>query len=680
MLKKLLLIVGLLVLALVLLLLAAAWLVDPDDYREQIAGRASEQLGREVELNGPMSLKVFPWLAIEINEVRVGNPPGFVDAPDLARIGTATVSVRVLPLLRGQLETGALTLSAAEFNLVTDRQGRSNLDGLLAADEAAADSGEPDLSGLSLGELRLDEVALNLIDLGSNERTRVQIDQFRLDPFRADQAVAFRLSGHIADGQAELVRLNQVDGELTVSRRADAIALRRLVAEFDVPDMGPGSLRAGADLDLASEPPQARLPVLDLILTLDGLRFGLQADEAVSLSLGETIEAQLPAARISLNEQTLTASGTVRLGETVQARLQVDGDRLDLPPLLESLASDAPGQPPGSQAEPDFEPLRALDLDLSLTLNQLRLNPQLTLSEVQARARLNQGVLRLSPMEARLLGGRFTGLVEVDLREDVPQVRVQPSLAGIQVGDLLALAAPVAPLSGEGDLTLDLHFSGLTLDSILRSLNGQGDYRLNDGALHGLDLRQLVDEEMGRTNLRSVSRSMGGQTAFDQLSGALDIQSGVVNLPDLNLAASDYGMAGRGAIDLPAGQLDYQLTVRLGQTLTAGLPRTLRDATGGEIPIRLAGPINQPVVTVDLASLAERALRQQIEQRLLPPPPRPRDDEQAQGETAEGEPRRERGRDRVIRSLLERSDSERRPPPDEREEAEEETEAEPPPA
>ncbi len=678
MLKKLLLIVGLLLAGLLLLLLAVAWLVDPDDYREQIAERASTQLGREVALNGPMSMRFFPWLAIEINDVRVGNPADFAQAPDLARVGTATLSVRVLPLLRGQLETGMLTLSAAEFNLVTDHQGRSNLDGLLAAEEDSGDSSEPDLSSLSLGELRLDEVALNLIDLASNERTRVQIDQFRLDPFTADQPAAFRLSGHIADGQAELVRLNQVDGELTVNRRADAISLRRLVAEFDLPDLGPGSLRSGADLDLAAEPPRASLPALDLILTLDGLRFGLRAEEAVSLNLGDTIEAQLPAARISLNEQNLAASGSVRLAERLSARLQVDGERLDLPPLLDALASDTPGQAPSNQAQPDFEPLRALDLDVSLSLNELRLNPQLTLSQVQARARLDQGVLRLSPLEARLFGGRFDGLVEVDLREEVPQVRLQPSLAGINVGDLLALAAPVAPLSGQGDLSLDLRFSGLTPESILRSLDGQGDYRLVEGALHGLDLRQLVDEEMGRANLRSVSRSMGGQTAFDQLSGGLDIQSGVVNLPDLNLAASDYGMAGRGAIDLPAGQLDYQLTVRLGQTLANTLPRSLRDATGGEIPIRLAGPINQPVVTVDLASLAERALRQQIERRLLPTSEGAADEEaDAEGEPSEEESRRERGRDRLIRGLLERSESERRQTQEEPEE-EEETD-EPPP-
>ena len=56
--------------------------------------RASETLGREVRLDGPMSLKLFPWLALEISDVHVGNPPGFGEAAPLAearpgnRLGT----------------------------------------------------------------------------------------------------------------------------------------------------------------------------------------------------------------------------------------------------------------------------------------------------------------------------------------------------------------------------------------------------------------------------------------------------------------------------------------------------------------------------------------------------------------------------------------------------------------
>ena len=672
MVKKLVGLLGALIALLVLVLLAAAWLIDPDDYREQIASRASDQLGREVALEGPMGLRLFPWLALEIQDVRVGNPAEFDEAPDLARIGQATVSVRVLPLLRGELETGALTLSDATFTLVRDSQSRSNLDGLLAADGASDEPGDADLSSLSLGELRLDNVRVTLLDLARSEQQHVQIDAFRLDPFRAGEAVGFRLAGHFADGEDVLLLLERVDGEINLSPSADALSIRRLVAEFSVPGVGGGSLRSGLDLDMAAQPPQASMPVLDLIFTLEGLRVGLASEQPVTLALGDAIDVALSAARISLNEQNLDATGSLRLAERVQGRLDLSGDRLDLPPLLQALAGESSNQPTSEGATPDFEPLRAIDLDLGLRLAQLTVNPQLTLSDVEARARLQQGVLRLSPLEARLFGGRFEGLVEVDLREDEPQVRVQPRLAGIQVGELFQLVAPVAPLSGQGDVSLDLRFSGLSLEPILASLQGSGDYRLVEGALQGLDLRQLVDEELGRANLQTVSRSIGGQTAFDQLAGALAIEAGVVTLPDLNLVASDYGMTGRGQIDLPAGQLDYRLDVRLGERLTASLPRALAEATGGELPMRLAGPISQPTVTVDVAGLAERALRQQIEQRLLPP----RSDTGAD-ESGEDAPRRERSRDRLLRELIQGSDRQRQPPPDEGDN--DESEPSPPP-
>ncbi|MDP0947520.1 AsmA family protein, partial [Klebsiella pneumoniae] len=77
-----------------------------------------------------MSLRVFPWLALEIEAVQVGNPSGFEDAPPLARIGRAVASVRVLPLISGRLETGAISLSDTELTLVRLANGQSNLDGL----------------------------------------------------------------------------------------------------------------------------------------------------------------------------------------------------------------------------------------------------------------------------------------------------------------------------------------------------------------------------------------------------------------------------------------------------------------------------------------------------------------------------------------------------------------------
>ena len=675
----------------IVLALAAVIFIDPDDYREEIAERASEQLGRQVTLSGPMGLKLFPWLAIEISDVGVDNPPDFGQAPPLARVGTAIASVRVWPLLRGDLELGAITLEDAELHLVTNRAGRSNLEGLLAAEPDRPEA-EPDLSGLSLGELRLRQVTLVNLDQRSGERSAVEIEAFSLDPFRAGEAIGFSFSGNLTEAGEPVVRLASLTGTVNVAPNLAQVDLGGLVAEFELPQAGGrGSLRGMAGVDLRGAYPIVRMPVLDAVVAVNGLRTALVAVEPVEVSLDSTTRVALSAARLSFNEQPLDASGSFELGERLTARLSLRGEQLDMRAFA---GGSEPARQRQDASQPaDFEPLKALTVDFDLALGSLILSDQLRLSEVDARARLADGLLVLAPMDARLFGGGFAGRVEVDFNQEPPRVVLQPRLSGIMVEQLASLAGPNAPLRGLADMSLDLSFSGFELAGILASLDGSGAYSVEDGALLGVDLRRLVSEELSTSNLANISRSFGGQTDFERFSGSLQARSGIVELPDLNLAASDYGLAGRGQLDLPAGMLDYRVELALGEALTARLPRTVRDATGGRLPLTIAGPMAEPVVMIDLGGIAERALRGQLEQRLLQPRRERRVESEADAdadpatdleaedvlidqtvegeggdgpvddtdEASEDEPEeRERGRDVLLRGLLDRRERDRK--------------------
>jgi AsmA protein len=329
---------------------------------------------------------------------------------------------------------------------------------------------------------------------------------------------------------------------------------------------------------------------------------------------------------------------------------------LDLVPILAAItdpaASQAMAEPTALDEQIDFAPLRRLDLDLQLDLQELIMSPQLRLTEVTTRAQLREGQLSVSPLQAVLFGGRFAGTMRVDFREDIPQVILEPTLSAIDVARVLRLATPLAPLTGQGDLRLRLKFSGLTLNEVLSSLDGSGEYSLTDGTLVGLDLRALLEQDLSQPSFRQITRSLGGETPFRALSGQVSVNAGVVALPDLALLASDYGMAGQGQIDLAANALNYRLTVQLGERLTAQLPRTLRELTGGSIPLQLAGPISQPQVTIDLGNVVERSLRRELEDRLLRPRQPDASDDVSETDP-EAEAPRERGRDRLLRELRE---------------------------
>jgi len=78
---KLLKIVSGLVLLIVVAAIVAPMVIDPNDYREQIQTVVKEKTGRDLAINGDLSLSVFPWIGIGINDVSLSNAVGFKAEP-----------------------------------------------------------------------------------------------------------------------------------------------------------------------------------------------------------------------------------------------------------------------------------------------------------------------------------------------------------------------------------------------------------------------------------------------------------------------------------------------------------------------------------------------------------------------------------------------------------------------
>lgn len=663
--RKLLLVAGGLLALVLILAVAAVFLIDPDDYREEIAQRASANLGREVALDGPIQLKLFPWVALDIEDVVVGNPPDFGEAPTLARIGNASAAVRLWPLLRGELEIGTVTLSDARFALVTNPRGQSNLEGLLGTDDPAPETDAPaDLTSVSLGSVELKSVDVEILDQRSGDRTLVRIERLELDPFRADRIVPLSLRASLSDGETELVPALAFEGGLQVAGDLSRVDLHDWRADFELPQ-AQGRAEGQLHLRLNDAVPQLYLERMSALLDMAGQELRVDLREALVLRLDDPISAELAAAELALNGQRLDLSGSFALGDPVTADLRVRGQRLDLRPLMPA-ADGEPGEAPPS-AEMDFSALVGPRLGFDLDLDELILGEGLALTDVNARARLRDGVLDMDPLEARLFGGAFAGSVDVDFTAAPPRTRVNPRFSDIQAEQVARLATENAPLRGLGDLQLDFRFSGLTAAEILASLDGQGEFRLDDGALIGVDLRRLIDEKLTVSSLANVNQAFGGETPFRSLSGRIEAESGVVTLPDLNLSAADFGATGQGRVDFAAGEVAYRLDLRLGEALVDRLPRQLSRATGGVIPLAIAGPLDRPVVSVDLAAIAEGAVQRELQDRLFerlrPSDPDATADDEPTDPEAESE-RRERTGDALLRALRDRREREREPPPD----------------
>jgi AsmA protein len=606
----------LMIIAIALLCVAivgAALFVDPDDYREELASRASEMLGREVRLDGPIELKIFPSIALDIADVSVGNPTGFPEAPQLASIERASASVRLWPLLTGSLEIGAVRLEDARVSLVTTAADTSNLEGLFEASSETAPASQPtDLSALSTSEIEFRSVVLSLMDLGTGTRTDIELETLSLAPFSTGREVALELAARVFEGDATLVSASFA-GDIKVSPDLAQIDLSDWTLDFSGAGLQ-GTSSGSLELEPSTSPMRMRLAPFELVVDAAGQDLSLSAESAIEATLGEVVRVNLPSARFDLNGEMLRIEGEATIGGGIAGRLDVSGQRLDLTQLAPAESSEPQ---PETTGDTDYASLQALDLQLALDLDTLKLTEGAELTAVTARSQLVDGTMTLDPLSASLFGGRFEGRAQIDFNQNPSAVIITPNLEGIRVAQLMSILTERSPVDGQGNVAMDVRFSGFTPQTMLSSLNGSGDFALNEGVLQGLNIQALIDQELTTSNLGNIARAFGGETRFRSLTGGMRIENGIVELPDMNLSAAGYGATGQGRIDLGANQVDYDLMLELGDELTARLPDRLRRATGGQIPLSIAGELTRPTVSVDLASIAEGAVRQELGRRLL---------------------------------------------------------------
>src|SRR6056300_232807 len=109
---------------------------DPNDFREDIAKAVEESTGRELTIDGDVSLHLFPWLAVEIGHTTLGNAPGFGDQP-FAEFDRAELSVRLFPLLlRQEVTVGTAELDALRLNFEVNKNGQDNWSDLVTGEES----------------------------------------------------------------------------------------------------------------------------------------------------------------------------------------------------------------------------------------------------------------------------------------------------------------------------------------------------------------------------------------------------------------------------------------------------------------------------------------------------------------------------------------------------------------
>lgn len=246
--QKLKLVLKLLAIVLVVIVLAFAALVftfDPNNYKDTITAQVEKQTGRKFEIAGDISLSLFPWIGIEVENVSLANAEGFSEE-SFIRMSQLDVKVMLLPLLSKDLQVDKLRLHGLFASLEIDANGNNNWSDLLAQETEALDetkqpeqitekaASSPAIAALAINGIELIDATVIWSDAQNNIQSRLSDFDLVTGAVRFNQPIDFQLTTQVNHNEPELEALVKLTSELTFNEAFTNILLDTFTLDVSV--------------------------------------------------------------------------------------------------------------------------------------------------------------------------------------------------------------------------------------------------------------------------------------------------------------------------------------------------------------------------------------------------------------------------------------------------------------
>ena len=617
---------GLLLLVLAVLVLIR-FIIDPNDYKDQISALVKDASGYQLVLGGDLSWSFYPILGFESSNVSLA---AVDDGSPFLSVANLALGIQVLPLFSGQLNVDQLQIQGVDARFMVDNNGNSNWQvASESAESAESPSATPpsdssdskELPQLSIPLVRVLDANIRYQDQSADTDLSVKVDKLELTNVQLQEPVSFLLEAGLA--QADGVDLElQLKGEMlpdvenqvfqaspfqlqVTARNIMPVPLTlELQAELSidlVKDQASLTIQQLQALDasmkgqvlvhnLTAEPDYRgtlsslpiKLPALFKALALDmpetSSADALQSAAFELAFAGDTRQVQLSDLIVTLDQSTLTG----RVGVADFSRqaltfdLSLDAITLDhyLPEPDDAAAATKPSTSPSAEPEAliPVEVIRDLNLQGQLHAGQIVLQQE-TISNLLLSVEARDGVLKFDKLSANLLEGTLDGQFSVDARNDQPILTSDIEVTGIELAPISARFMQDSLLSGKASLVMDSTAQGNTVDELLQSALGQMNLKLDDGVLHGLNLNAIVVDAL-RDQLATVEslypsyqeklpRQLRKDTEISKLIANAKLENGHLIMPQFEFFTGDSGIDASGKIDLINHGFDYQFGVVL---------------------------------------------------------------------------------------------------------------------
>ncbi len=584
-----------------LLVLIALW--DWNWFKGPVERAVQAKTGRAFHINGDLDLDLGRVTTIRGDGLSFANA-AWAKKPQMATADRAEIDLRVWPLLRGQVRIPEIRLTRPDLLLETGpgKGQPGNWDFLGPSD------GDPPV----LQRLLVDDGRLQFLDAAGKTDILLSLDSGK--PRAKESAPPLLVSGKgrwqgnafTLDGNTESPL------ELTNSEHPFRIHL----------DGRAGGTRAIASGTLTNP---FQLRVFDLDFALSGQDME-DLYPLIGLAMPSTPPYRLKG-RLKRNneiwryENFTGTAGDSDLGGTAQ--IDVGGDRPFLKADLVSKRLDFDdlagfiGAPPktgageSANAEqkaqaaalaakakvlPDtpynLSKLRAMDADVQWKAQRIN-SPTLPLDDMDAHLKLDDGLLRLEPLNFGVAGGDIRSTIRMDARKQAISTQLRASIRRVQLGKLFPDAKLAEQASGGISGDVNLTGQGNSVAAMLGSSDGEVAVGIGRG-----HVGNLIMELAGLDVAESIKFLFTGdrQIPLRCAWGDFGVKNGVMASRALAFDTTDTLILGQGTVDLKQEQLDLLLRPRPKDISILAL----------RSPLRIGGSFKDPSFRPDFKALGVR--------------------------------------------------------------------------
>ena len=599
--------------AVVLALVLLAMLWDWNWLRGPIERRVSAATGRSFDIAGDLDVDLGLHPRVDVGRMVLGNVPGAKE-PRMASVDHLAFRIDLLRWLRGRLVLSQVRVAHPDLLLEKDAKGRANW--VFPAGEAEW----PTIRQLDVSDGRVRyRNPRRRTDLDFEVRSGAPVKDARVAPLLLQGKGRYAGEPVSVEGKVESpLALKDPAKPYHIDLRARAGATR---AHARGALVGPVAMQ---DFDLhfsLSGPNLALLHPLTGVVTPDTPPYSLDGQLGRS---GRVWRYRDFTGRVG--DSDLAGNATVDVsGEKPFLKADLVSRRLDFDDLA-GFVGAPPQTAKGESASPEqqreaaklhaspkvlprrefhLDKLQAMDADVRLRAHRVNA-PSLPIDDMDGHLLLEDGVVRLDPLDFGVAGGTLHSVVRLDARRAPIRGSAKIQARGLELPRLFPRAELTRGSAGRVGGTLDLSGRGNSVAALLATSDGDVGLIMGRGRISNLLLEYAgIDIAESLKFLLTEDRNVPIRCAFADFG----VKDGLMQSRRLAFDTTDTVIYGEGQVSLREESLDLTLKPQ---------PKD-RSILSLRSPLLVGGTFKDPSFRPDLKRVTLRGIAAAVLGSLAPP-------------------------------------------------------------